>query len=91
MHSNDQHGKRISLNEFGRGIIKTKYTVTDTTYFHDKPIDGSARKSYLDPLKKNILTSLQETNGFIYIVYTNKRGRTSKGWIRKRDLRQLPE
>jgi type I restriction enzyme M protein len=83
--------KQISLNEPGRGIIKTKYTVTDTTYFHDKPADGSARKSYLDPLKKNILTSLQETNGFIYIVYTNKYGRTSKGWIRKRDLRQLPE
>lgn len=69
--------------------LKVQYTVTDTTFFHDEPDESTRRKSYLDPLNKNILTPTEERNGFIYIVYTNRFGRTSKGWINKKDLRPL--
>jgi type I restriction enzyme M protein len=69
--------------------LKVQYTVTDTTFFHDEPDESTRRKSYLDPLNKNILTPIQDRNGFIYIVYTNRSGRTSKGWINKKDLRPL--
>ncbi|MEO8862123.1 MAG: N-6 DNA methylase, partial [Ginsengibacter sp.] len=69
--------------------LQVKYKVVDTTFFHDEPIVGSSRKTFLDPLKNNVLNSLQDKNGFIYIVYTNALGRTSKGWISKKDLKPL--
>ena len=69
--------------------LKVQYTVTDTTFFHDQPDESSHRKSYLDPLNKNILTPIRDENGFIFIVYTNRFGRTSKGWISKKDLRPI--
>jgi len=62
------------------------YTVRDTAFFHNQPDEHSGRKTYLDPLKKSILKPIDEKNGFIYIVYTNQFGRTSKGWINKKDL-----
>jgi type I restriction enzyme M protein len=66
-----------------------KYTVRDTTFFHDHPDERSIRKSYLDPLNNNVLNPIHDKNGFIYIVYTNHFGRTSKGWINKKDLEPL--
>ena len=69
--------------------LSVKYTVRDTTFFHNQPDESSTRKSYLDPLNNNVLDPIQEKNGFIYIVYTNRFGRTSKGWINKKDLIQL--
>ncbi|MEO8413462.1 MAG: N-6 DNA methylase [Ginsengibacter sp.] len=63
-----------------------QYTVRDTTFFHNQPDEKTSRKSYLDPLNHNILKPIQDTNGFIYIVYTNHFGRTSTGWINKKDL-----
>lgn len=88
--------KNIAKNSILSFLIKpninhsiTKYLVIDTTFFHDEPNEKTARKSYLDPLNKNILTPIQDSNGYIYIVYTNKFKRTSKGWINKKDLRPL--
>ncbi|MEP6947914.1 MAG: N-6 DNA methylase [Ginsengibacter sp.] len=69
--------------------LKVQYTVVDTTFFHDQPDESTSRQSYLDPLNKNILNPIQDRNGFIYIEYTNRFGRTSKGWINKKDLRPL--
>ena len=69
--------------------LSVKYTVRDTTFFHNQPSESSTRKSYLDPLNNNVLDPIQDKNGFIYIVYTNQFGRTSKGWINKKDLIQL--
>ncbi len=68
---------------------KIKYRVVDTTYFHNHPSISSVRKIYLDPHKNAILTPLHESNGFIYIVYTNKLKITSKGWIDKRYLARI--
>ena len=64
--------------------LKVQYTVTDTTFFHDQPDERTIRKSYLDPLNKNVLNPIEDRNGFIYVVYTNHFGRTSKGWISKK-------
>ncbi len=69
--------------------LQVKYKVVDTTFFHDEPIVGSSRKTFLDPSNNNVLNSLKDKNGFIYIVYTNALGHTSKGWISKKDLKPL--
>jgi len=70
--------------------LNVQYLVMDTTFFHDKPDESTRRKSYLDPLKNVVLKPMDDRNGFIYISYTNHFGRTSKGWINKKDLKQLP-
>jgi serine/threonine-protein kinase len=36
-----------------------------------------------------VITALDEKNGFVYTEFTNSRGQTSKGWIRKPDLISL--
>ncbi|HEY5407362.1 MAG TPA: N-6 DNA methylase [Ginsengibacter sp.] len=69
--------------------LSVKYTVRDTTFFHNQPDDASIRKTYLDPLNNKVLVPIKDKNGFIYIVYTNQFGRTSRGWINKKDLIQL--
>jgi hypothetical protein len=79
-----------SISSSKPGSVKIKYIVTDTTYFHDKPDERTARKAYLDPLRKAVLTPLKDENGYIYIVYTNRFNITSKGWINKGSLRQVP-
>ena len=75
-----------NASETFRPVRLAKYAVRDTAFFHNHPDEHSGRKTYLDPLKKSILEPIDEKNGFIYIVYTNQFGRTSKGWINKKDL-----
>ena len=69
--------------------LNVRYAVVDTTYFHDQPDEASKRKSFLDPLNKNILTPIHDQKGYIFIVYTNHFGITSKGWINKKDLKPI--
>lgn len=85
---NKSSGREYESESFNNAL-PTKYIVRDTTFFHNKPDVRSRRKSYLDPLNKNILNPIDDKNGFIYIVYTNHFGRTSKGWINKKDLMPL--
>ena len=69
--------------------LNMRYSVLDTTYFHDQPDESTKRKSFLDPLNKNVLTPIHDQNGYIFIVYTNHFGITSKGWINKKDLKPV--
>ena len=72
-----------------KNALSAKYTIRDTTFFHNQPDELSIRKTYLDPLNNSVLNPIHDKNGFIYIVYTNQFGRTSKGWINKKDLMPL--
>jgi serine/threonine-protein kinase len=38
-----------------------------------------------------VIKPIEEKNDFIYIVFTNHWGQTSKGWLRKKDLRRIDE
>lgn len=55
-------------------------------YFHDKPDANTRRKAFINHWNKARLTALNDLNGFIYVVYTNDEGQTSKGWMNKKDL-----
>jgi serine/threonine-protein kinase len=39
----------------------------------------------------DVVTALDEKNGFIYSEFTNSKGQTSKGWLRRQDLITLEE
>lgn len=62
--------------------------LTSRAYFHNAPDKATRRVSYLIP-SNDVITALDEKNGFVYTEFTNSRGQTSKGWIRKQDLISL--
>jgi hypothetical protein len=68
-----------------------KYRVKTKTFFYNNPDETSKRSTYLLPYKDSygVINALDDKNSFIYIVYVNHAGRTSKGWIRKTDLEQI--
>ena len=59
-------------------------------YFHNEPDPSSRRGAYLIP-SNDVITALDEKNGFIYTEFTNNKGQTSKGWVQKTDLVTLDE
>ncbi|HBN6703975.1 TPA: SH3 domain-containing protein [Elizabethkingia anophelis] len=61
------------------------YTVIDPrAYFHKSPNRNSRKNSYLLYGAKIQVT--EETNGFVYTIFTNTEGVTSKGWVLKNQL-----
>ena len=64
--------------------------VADRAYFHNEANDASRRSAYMIP-SEEVITALEEKNGFIYTEFTNNRGQTSKGWLRKQDLLTVDE
>ncbi|MBC7534589.1 MAG: serine/threonine protein kinase [Ferruginibacter sp.] len=62
-----------------------KYRVTRTAFFHDLPNEASRRNAYL-PLNSEIVTTVKEKDGFIYVIYINNQGKPTKGWLLKKNL-----
>jgi type I restriction enzyme M protein len=62
------------------------YTVINKTWFHYAP-DSTKRKAfYLEPRENLLLKPTAEQNGFVYVVYINKKGESTRGWLSKKDL-----
>jgi type I restriction enzyme M protein len=69
---------------------KERYTVKSIAYFHNEPNESTRRDAFINHWNNAVLIPKEEKNGFIYIVYTNVDGQTSKGWLNKNDLKLLP-
>lgn len=68
-----------------RSVIGQYKVLSDRAYFHNEPDGSTRRNAYLLPSNETI-DVLEERNGFLYTEFTNSRGQTSKGWLRKEDL-----
>ncbi len=64
--------------------------LTSRAFFHNEPDEASRRTAYMVP-SNDVVTGLDERNGFIYIEFTNNKGQTSKGWIKRNDLVPLQD
>ena len=62
-----------------------KYTIINTAYFYDAPDKNSRSNLYLTAGDAT-LTLLDETNDFRYVIFTNDKGKTTKGWLLKKDF-----
>jgi len=83
--SNNKEGNR------GDSITNIKYTVvTPKAYFYYSPDTNSRRNLFIINLVHATLTPIKEQNGFVYVVYVNKRGESTKGWLNIKDLKLLP-
>jgi serine/threonine-protein kinase len=59
-------------------------------FFHNEPDEATRRTAYMVP-SNDVVTGLDERNGFIYIEFTNNKGQTSKGWIKRNELVPLQD
>jgi eukaryotic-like serine/threonine-protein kinase len=67
-----------------------KYTLAvSKAFFYDQPEGSSKRNTFLVYSNNAELTALEDRNGFIYVVFFNTQGDITKGWLRKKDLRQI--
>jgi serine/threonine-protein kinase len=67
--------------------VGTRYRVSSPrAYFHNQPDRDTRRDAYLTP-SDEVMTAVDEDGDFVYIVFTNDQGQTSKGWVLKRDLK----
>ncbi|MEO8823999.1 MAG: N-6 DNA methylase [Ginsengibacter sp.] len=66
-----------------------KYTVINKAWFHSEPDSAKIKPLYIMPRKELVLTSQEEENGFVYVVYINANGETTHGWLDKKDLQPL--
>ncbi len=66
-----------------------KYKVINRAYFHNEPDESTKRDAFIVHWNNATLKPLSEKNGFIYVVFTNHLGQTSKGWLQKKDLKRV--
>jgi len=64
----------------------TAYKVRSRAYFHNKPDASTRRNAFIVHWNNAILHPQREEGDFVYIVFTNVEGQTSKGWLNKKDL-----
>lgn len=63
-----------------------RYKVTSKANFYNSPDENSMRGTFISGSINKVVEARDEKNGFIFVVYTNDLGYTSKGWLSKQDL-----
>ncbi|HEY0066592.1 MAG TPA: protein kinase [Flavisolibacter sp.] len=73
-----------------QNVIGQYKVLSSRAYFHNKPDGSTRRTAYMVP-SNEVVNAFDEANGFIYTEFTNNKGQTSKGWLKKEDLITLEE
>ena len=66
-----------------------EYKVKSRAYFHNQPDANTRRNAFIVHWNNAVLKPIDEQQGFVYVVFTNHLGQTSKGWLNKDDLIKL--
>jgi hypothetical protein len=87
-YDNSYHSKKEVKEP---AIVKTQYQVPSKAYFYSQPNQNSRKDNFIDNWKNFYppLNALDEKNGFIYVVFTDDEGKTSEGWLRKKDVKPV--
>jgi len=83
---NDSDEQKTDNSENNDSETGVRYKVRNKAFFHDEPSADTKRNAFIIHWNNAILKPLDEKNGFIYVVFTNHLGQTSKGWLSKDDL-----
>ena len=68
-----------------------KYKVRSRAYFYNQPDETTKRNAFIVHWNNALLYPIKVENEFIYIIFTNFMGQTSKGWLRKKDIFAVQE
>lgn len=81
------------VNEENFQNTKGQYKIISKAYFHNQPDENTRRNAFVNHWNNSYATinALDEENGFVYVVFKNNLGQTSKGWLRKKDLRPVSQ
>jgi serine/threonine-protein kinase len=71
-------------------VIGRYKVAADRAYFHNEADESTRRTAYMVP-SVEIIDAYEERNGFIYTEFTNRKGKTSKGWLRLKDMITVEE
>ena len=63
-----------------------RYRITSKANFYNSPDENTMRSTFISESANKTVGALDDKNGFIFVVYTNDLGFTSKGWLSKKDL-----
>lgn len=66
-------------------VVGQYKVIVPRAYFHNEPDENTRREAYMIP-SNDVVTATKESNDFVYTEFTNTRGQTSRGWVRKQDL-----
>ena len=69
---------------------RQQYKVINNAYFYVTPDIKTRRNVYIIPGEEPV-TSLNEKNGFVFVSFIDAEGKTTKGWILKKDLRAVDD
>ncbi|GEO11021.1 hypothetical protein [Segetibacter aerophilus] len=74
-----------------RASPQTDYKVISVAHFYNEPDEQTRRKAFINYWNNSYasIRPLDETDGFIYVVFKNHLGQTTKGWLRKKDLKRV--
>jgi hypothetical protein len=65
------------------------YKVRSRAYFHNRPDETTRTDLFINHLNNTVLEALDEKSGFVFVIFTNEYGKTSRGWLRKIDLQAV--
>lgn len=86
-----QQVKQVTSESPAKAKPASQYMVISKAYFYNTPDESTRRNAFVVPANNAIINALDEQNDFIYVVFTNQLGQSSKGWLRKKDLQPLNE
>jgi len=67
-----------------------KYTLAiSKAYLYNRPEESAKTNTFLVQWNNAELTTVEERNGFIYVVFFNTSGQITKAWLRKKDLKPI--
>jgi len=78
--------KPSTINDYLKKGVLLK-VISDKAYFYANPSESSIKKSYLITDEQ---ITVQEVQGdFIYVEFTNKQGKVTKGWMKWKEFSDL--
>ncbi|MGH2564293.1 MAG: serine/threonine protein kinase, partial [Ginsengibacter sp.] len=66
-------------------VALQQYKVINNAYFYVKPDVHTRRNVYIIPGEEPV-TALNEKDGFVFVSFIDIKGKTTKGWVLKKDL-----
>ena len=84
--SNGDGGQATDNNQ----VAGKQYKVINNAYFYVTPDAHTRRNVYIIPGDETV-TALNEKNGFVFVTFIDTEGKTTKGWVLKKDLGEVSE
>jgi serine/threonine-protein kinase len=82
---------KITRQPTTKKLPKTFYEVVSVAHFYSKPNQQTKREDFIPYWNVSYasIRPIKEENGFIYVSVKSPLGQTSKGWLRKKDLKKV--